>query len=275
MHPRGGDRLPAHFDERQFMTTSRITLAPARPARRVRRIALGTVAGLALAVGAPLAASAHVHVDPGTVAAGSTETLTFAFSHGCDGSPTTALVIDIPDGVGNVTPIVDGGWTIARESGADGVPTQITFTSDTPVEDGFKATVAVDVLFDESAAGSTLAFPVTQRCAEGETAWAEIAEDGQDPHDLDAPAPLVEVGAVAEGDAHGHAEASDEGAAADGSTTDGSAAAGEGEHADSEAAAAPEADPVARWLAAGGLVAGIAALVVVLLRGRSRKPGDV
>ncbi|MFB8147666.1 DUF1775 domain-containing protein [Microbacterium sp. NPDC056003] len=264
------------------MTTSRTTTAPARPARRVLRVALGTAAGLALAVGAPLAASAHVHVDPGVVAAGSTETLTFAFSHGCDGSPTTSLVIDIPDGVGNATPIVDGGWTITRESGADGVPTQITFTSDIPVEDGFKATVAMDVLFDESAAGSTLAFPVTQLCADGETAWADIADDGQDPHYLDAPAPLVEVGAVAEDDGHGHADASGEDGAADGSAGDGSAgdgsagaASGAGEHADGQATAAPAADPVARWLAAGGLVAGIAALGVVLLRGRSRTSGDV
>ena len=50
------------------------------------------------ALGAPLAASAHVHVNPGTASAGGTETLTFSFSHGCDGSPTTALAIDIPDG---------------------------------------------------------------------------------------------------------------------------------------------------------------------------------
>ncbi|MCH6232285.1 DUF1775 domain-containing protein [Microbacterium sp. CFH 31415] len=259
------------------MTTYRTLPAPAGPARRVLRIALGTAAGLALAVGVPLAASAHVHVDPGAVAAGSTETLTFAFSHGCDGSPTTALVVDIPDGVGNATPIVDGGWTITRESDADGVPSQITFASDAPVEDGFKATVAMDVLFDESAAGSTLAFPVTQVCAVGETAWTEIAEDGQDPHDLDAPAPLVEVGAVAEDDGHGHPGASDEDGTADGSAhgsaSDGSAASGEG-HADGEASAAPAADPLARWLAAGGLVAGIAALVVVLVRGRARTSGD-
>ena len=100
MHPRGGDRLPAHPTTDRFMTTSRTIPAaarPARPARRVLRVGLGTAAGLALVIGAPLAASAHVHVDPGTVAAGSTATLTFAFSHGCDGSPTTALVIDIPD----------------------------------------------------------------------------------------------------------------------------------------------------------------------------------
>jgi uncharacterized protein YcnI len=229
---------------------------------RLRRsLLIGSAAGLVLAVGVPLAASAHVHVDPGTASAGSTETLTFAFSHGCDGSPTTALVIDVPDGVGNATPVVQGGWTISREIGDDGVPTQITFTADVPVEDGLKATVALDALFDESAADTSVAFPVTQLCAEGETAWTEIAEEGQDPHDLESPAPVVEVGPVAaESDGHGDASADDDHSEHESGADDAA-----------DASSSDSADPVARWLAAGGLAAGIAALVVVLVRGRSRK----
>ena len=216
------------------------------PLSRSRRIAIGATAGLALALGAPLAASAHVHVNPGTASAGGTETLAFSFSHGCDGSPTTTVAIDIPEGVGNVTPAVQGGWSITRELG-------------TPVEDGLKATVSMDVLFTEDAAGTTLAFPVTQTCAEGETAWTQIAEDGEDPHDLDAPAPLVEVGAVADDTGHDAAasteHAGDEDATAAAETPD---------------AASVSSDPVARWLAAGGLAAGLAALAIVLVRGRRK-----
>ena len=230
------------------------------PLSRSRRIAIGATAGLALALGAPLAASAHVHVNPGTASAGGTETLAFSFSHGCDGSPTTTLAIDIPEGVGNVTPAVQGGWSITRELGADGVPTRVVYTADTPVEDGLKATVSMDVLFTEDAAGTTLAFPVTQTCAEGETAWTQIAEEGEDPHDLDAPAPLVEVGAVADDTGHDAAASTehtgDEDATATAETAD--------------AASVSSADPVARWLAAGGLAAGLAALVIVLVRGRRK-----
>lgn len=230
-----------------------------RPSR-TRRAVIGVTAGLALAIGAPLAASAHVHVTPETASAGGTETLTFSFSHGCDGSPTTALAIDIPEGVGNATPVVQGGWTITRELGSTGVPTRVVYTADAPVEDGLKAAVSMDVLFTEGTTDTTLAFPVTQTCAEGETAWTQIAEDGEDPHDLDAPAPLVAVGAAADdadtGHGEGSAHASEDAAAAD---------AGAG-----DAASASAADPVARWLAAGGLAAGIAALVVVLVRGRRR-----
>ncbi|WP_342000638.1 YcnI family protein [Microbacterium sp. LWH7-1.2] len=229
---------------------------------RTRRVVIGVTAGLALAIGAPLAASAHVHVTPETASAGGTQTLTFSFSHGCDGSPTTALAVDIPEGVGNATPVVQGGWTITRELGPDGVPTRVVYTSDTPVEDHLKAAVSMDVLFTEGTADSTLAFPVTQTCAEGETAWTQVAEDGEDPHDLDAPAPLVAVGAMVHeadaghGGADGSGHASDDAAAAD---------------ADAEAAASVSSgDPVARWLAAGGLAAGIAALVVVLVRGRRK-----
>ncbi|KQP69039.1 nuclear export factor GLE1 [Microbacterium sp. Leaf288] len=227
---------------------------------RTRRVVIGVTAGLALAIGAPLAASAHVHVTPETAAAGGTETLTFSFSHGCDGSPTTALAVDIPAGVGNATPVVQGGWTITRELGTDGVPTRVVYTADTPVEDGFAAAVSMDVLFTEGTAGTALAFPVTQTCAAGETAWTQIAEDGEDPHDLDAPAPLVAVGAAADDADAGHADADGSGHASDDAAA-----------ADAEAAASvASADPVARWLAAGGLAAGIAALVVVLVRGRRR-----
>jgi uncharacterized protein YcnI len=236
-----------------------MTDTTSRPSR-TRRAVIGVTAGLALAIGAPLAASAHVHVTPESASAGGTETLTFSFSHGCDGSPTTALAIDIPEGVGNATPVVQGGWTITRELGSGGVPTRVVYTADAPVENGLKADVSMDVLFDESAADTTIAFPVTQTCVEGETAWTQIAEDGEDPHDLDAPAPLVVVGAVADipdaGHGEGSAHASEDAAAAD---------AGAG-----DAASVSSADPVARWLAAGGLAAGIAALVVVLARGRRK-----
>jgi len=224
--------------------------------RSPKLIIAGVAAGALLAVAAPLAASAHVHVDPGTVSAGATETLTFAFSHGCDDSPTTALTVSIPEGVGNVTPIVQGGWTITRDLGANGVPTSVTYTADGPVESGLKATVSMDVLIDTSAANSTLAFPVVQECVTGATEWTETAAEGVDPETLDAPAPLVEVGdAVEDGDehgGHGEAEASTTGHEAQASGADG-------------------VDPVARWIAGGALVAGVAALVVSVTRGRGRR----
>lgn len=224
------------------------TTAPTPPRRRLApgRLTAGLVAGVALAVAAPLAAAAHVHVSPGESPAGTSTRLDFTFSHGCDGSPTTALRFDLPAGIDAVTPVLDGAWTIAREVGADGIATRLVYAAVQPVEDGVSATVSMDVVFASTAADTDVAFPVVQECAAGETAWAEVPEAGQDPHELDAPAPVVAVGPVAADDGHGHGEGS---AAHD---------------------AAPAADPVARWLSGGALVAALAALGVAIL-GRRRR----
>lgn len=225
------------------------------PRRRARLTAGGLALGAALVIAAPLAASAHVHVTPEDAAANASSRLTFSFSHGCDGAPTTALVFTVPEGVDGVTPVFDAAWKIERTLGDDGIPTQITYTAAAPVEDGLSASVAMDVIFNASTADTTVAFPVLQQCATGETDWAEVAEDGTDPHDLEAPAPLVAVGAAADAgaDGHGHADSDDHAAAAD-------------DHAAADSAAG--SDPVARWLAGGALAAGVAALAVALLRRR-------
>lgn len=228
-----------------------------RPLPRRTRLALGVAAGAALAIAIPAAASAHIHVTPEDASAGSTSTLAFSFSHGCEDSPTTALVFDIPDGVGNVSPVVQGGWSIERETAPDGTPSRVTFTSDAPIESGLKASVSMDMLFDSSTAGTPIAFPVTQQCLVGTHAWTHIATDGEDASGLDSPAPVVSVGAVAVATGHGHAESH--------STAD---AAGE---AHAEAPASATTDVVARWLAGGALLAGFAALVVSVLRRRTTR----
>ena len=228
------------------------------PIRRRARLGLGIAAGAALVVALPLAASAHVHVTPEDAAANGSTRLDFSFSHGCDGSPTTALVIGIPDGAQGATPIVDGAWTVSREVGDAGVPTSITYTAVSPIDDAFAASVAMNVIFPGSAEGESFAFPVTQQCETGEAAWIEVAEEGKDPHDLEYPAPLVAVGAATDGDAHGghagHGDSADDAASDD--TAD-------------AAAAEPASDPLPVWLSAGALVVAAAALVLTIARRRA------
>ncbi|WP_137846356.1 YcnI family protein [Microbacterium sp. 2FI] len=217
------------------------------PARAGRTLALGTAAGIALAVGVPLAASAHVTVTPDAAEAGAYSVLTFAFSHGCETSPTTALTIGIPDGVDSLAPQIEPGWSIESVGADEGIPTQVVYTADAPVESGLRATVTLQVKFAEDAAGETLAFPVLQTCTEGETDWSELAEAGADPHDLEAPAPVVTVGEIA-ADAHG-----------DDGGHENSAAAGDAAGSEGEAAS-----PLPVILGTGGLVLGAAALVVAI-----------
>ncbi len=229
--------------------------------RRSARVLAGVIAGTALVLAAPLAASAHVHVTPEESAAGTTTRLGFSFSHGCDDSPTTSVTFAIPEGIDGVTPVLDGAWNITRELGADGIPTQITYTAVTPVESGTAATLSLDVIFASSAASTSVAFPVLQKCVTGETDWSEVAAEGQTEDDLEAPAPVVAVGAVTADTGHGHDDADAEG--------EGDADHAEsGDHADGATASA--ADPVARWLSGGALVASLAALGVAIF-GRRRK----
>jgi len=230
----------------------------ARPrAGRLSLPLVGAAAGIALAVATPLAASAHVTVTPDSATAGGSGVLTFAFSHGCEGSPTTALRIELPDGITSVTPTIAPGWTIDVERGGtahDGLVERVTYTADSPVPSGYRAALELSVGFGEDTAGETLAFPVTQVCEQGEVAWAEVAEDGVDPHSLDAPAPVVAVASAA--------AAADESAA-------GHAGHGSGPTAGDEtdaAAAAPAPTSVAPVVfGAAGLGAGVAALAVSLV----------
>ncbi|KHK99022.1 hypothetical protein LK09_06810 [Microbacterium mangrovi] len=229
--------------------------SPSR-ARRTLLAAAGVTAGCALALAVPLAASAHVEVSPATAPAGGTTRLTFQFHHGCDGSPTTALAIRIPAGVASTMPVYDGGWTIHRTDGADGLPTQVTFVARQPIPTDTSAAVSLDVLFSSSAAGKQISFPVVQTCEKGSTSWTQIPKTGQDPESLDTPAPTLAVGAKGVGDEDdvAHSSASPSASAEPQQTT--------------SSRSDDQPDPVARWLAAGGLVAGIAALVVSVVRRR-------
>ncbi|WP_396668581.1 DUF1775 domain-containing protein [Microbacterium sp. R86528] len=242
------------------------------PARRRTLTLAGVATGIALVVATPLMASAHVHVDPGEVAAGSSQTLTFSSSHGCDGSPTTAFVVDIPEGVTSVAPVIDGAYSISRVLGSDGIATQVTYTALAPIEDGLKATMSMAVLFEEATANTDIAFPVTQLCEEGENAWIEVAEDGADSHDLDSPAPVVSVGELAQESSHDHDDAADQESAEGAEHTDDE----HSDHADAKDAST-ETEPgsslaiAALWLGIGGLAAGLAGLIVAIVRTRPSK----
>ena len=226
------------------------TPAPTRSARRRfgARAAAAVLASAALVVAAPLAAQAHVTATPDAANAGGYGTLTFAFSHGCDGSPTKSLAITIPEGLDSVTPTIAAGWDIAVErDGENGPVSLVTYTAQEPIADGLRAALVLGVKYSESAAGETLAFPVDQVCQVGNTNWAEIADAGVDPHSLDAPAPTVTVGAAAE-DEHGSGHS-------------------DTEHASDTEAAGDSSDVSALPIVLGGagLVLGAGALVVALL----------
>lgn len=219
--------------------------------RSTTTITAGLIGGALIAIAAPLAASAHVGVTPDELDQGGHGVLTFAFTHGCETSPTTSLRITMPEGLASVSPTADGDWTVDVERGDDGLVSAVTYTAVTPVPIDLRGAVSMSVGLDEDTP-DTLVFPVVQNCVIGSTEWTQVAADGEDPHSLDAPAPVVTV-APQQGDAH-------EGMA------HGAEAAPE---ADAEASA-PSSDPLATVLGGAGLAAGIAALVMSVLAYRRR-----
>ena len=232
--------------------------------------AAGATAGL-LAVGAG-AASAHVNVTPEDNAAGGSSVLTFSFAHGCEGSPTSKIAISLPDQLVDATPTVHPGWDVEKVSETLDAPktlasgatvtervSQIVYTAKEPVADGLRDTLQLQVLLPESA-GETLAFPVLQTCEKGETNWAEVPAQGQDPHDLKSPAPSFVIGEASTESHGGHDGGASDGAqAADASGTEASDAGGSG-----------TAAAVAGWAGLGAGLLGLAAGVTALARTRKK-----
>lgn len=218
-----------------------------------RNVTAGIVGGAILALAIPAMASAHVSVSPDELAAGDHGVLTFSFAHGCENSPTTSLRVTMPEGLASVAPTMDSDWTIDIEKGEDGLVSAVTYTAVAPVPNELRGAVSMSVGLDESTPDS-LAFPVIQTCVEGSTEWTQLAENGEDPHSLDAPAPVVEV-VAASADGHGEHDSAEK----DADTSDADAVDESG-----------SSDGLGTALGAGGLIAGIAALVVSVLAYRRK-----
>lgn len=232
---------------------------------------LAGAAVLPLAAGALLLgaapASAHVTLTPTSTAAGASSVLSFSVGHGCAGSPTTRIAIQVPEEITSVTPTRNPLWDVdvemekLDEPVADSHGNEVTervsevvYTAKTPLPDGERDTFDLSLTLPD-AEGETLAFPTVQNCTKGQTAWTEVAADGQDGHDLESPAPLVTItGSEDDGHGHGTSETSGDSGAADSADS-----ADAGDSGDS----AGEADESegGNGLAVAGLVAGILGLL--------------
>ncbi|MFF2274111.1 YcnI family protein [Agromyces sp. NPDC058136] len=242
-----------------------------RPAL-VTAAALG--AGALLALGAPLAASAHVGVESTSTAAGAYTVLGFGIPHGCGESPTTKLTFTIPEGIDRVTPTVNPGWTIEKvietlpepktdSHGANVVErvSQVVYTAVTPLPSDLRDVIELSLQLPADAEGETLEFPVLQECAEGSTDWSAPVVEGEE--EPEHPAPSITVTAAEPDGHHGGVVSASEHGDADASA------------ASSDAAAASADDEVARALGITGIVVGVAGLglglAVALGARRSRK----
>lgn len=92
----------------------------------IRTAAAAAVAAAALVLGPVATASAHVSASTSSAVAGSSTIITLSVPHGCEGSATTKVAIQIPEGINAVTPTRNAFYTLAK------VPQKL----DTPITDG-------------------------------------------------------------------------------------------------------------------------------------------
>lgn len=156
------------------------------------------VAVLLLAGAIVPAASAHISPSPSSAPAGQTTIVGFTIGHGCDGSPTRSVSIQIPAGVTSAKPKPKPGWRVTIQRGKLPVPVRDT--------DGNKITTGVrsvtwsggglpDSLFDTfelrlampNTPGKTVYFPLVQRCSRGLYRWIKIPVAGKAEPDTPAP----------------------------------------------------------------------------------------
>ena len=237
--------------------------------RTAARLLAVTAAASLATLGLAGPAGAHVTVSPEGTAAGSFTVVTMSVPHGCDGSPTTKVAIQIPEDILAVTPTRNTYYDVAKkieklpEPVTDAHGNEVTervgsvvYTAKTPLPEGQRDAFELSLQLPEKA-GETLAFPAIQTCAKGETAWTEIPTGDQDPEELEHPAPSFEITEAAE---EGHAAAS----ATSGDAEEGAEASGVEAEDDSDSG--NTMGIIALVLGALGLAAGGAALVQVRRR---------
>lgn len=163
-----------------------------------RPLARAGAAVLALACTlAPIAAQAHaVLVNPGA-AAGSFYKAVIAIEHGCSGSATTEVVVQIPAGVSGVKPMPKPGWNIAIERAPLVQPrvmhgrtvtdevARVRFYGGKLPSDFYDEFTVVATLPEDSA---PLYWKVSQVCEQGRVDWDEVPAAGQSAADLKRPA---------------------------------------------------------------------------------------
>ncbi|WP_375383947.1 YcnI family protein [uncultured Microbacterium sp.] len=165
---------------------------------------------VALTFAGATAASAHVTISPNTDEAGAYAILTLSVPHGCDGSPTTSVSIQIPQEINAVTPTRNSFYSVEKVKETLATPltdshgnqvtervAQIVYTAMTPLPADQRDAFELSVQLPEDAAGTTLYFPTVQTCEQGETSWVQIPADGQAEDDLEHPSPAVAVVAAA------------------------------------------------------------------------------
>jgi len=189
--------------------------------RTLARLGAPLGAATLLTLGLAGSASAHVTITPSDTGAGAYTILTISNGHGCEGSPTTEITISMPEQINAITPTrnplyevtkkmvtLDEPLTDAHGNTVTERVESVVYTATTALPDGYRDAFELSLQLPETP-GETLVFPVIQSCEEGENAWVEVPTEGQDPEELERPAPSVTISEATGEGHHGEAAATD------------------------------------------------------------------
>jgi uncharacterized protein YcnI len=154
-------------------------------------------------------ATAHVVLESKEAPAASTYKAVLQVGHGCEGSPTTSIRVQIPEGVIAVKPMPKPGWELTTKQGeyaqaydyfgeklTEGVK-EVAWTGGNLPDEWYDEFV-LRVRLPDAAPGTVVRFPVVQECVEGVHRWIEVPAEGQDPDSLEEPVPFLTLTEKAE-----------------------------------------------------------------------------
>jgi uncharacterized protein YcnI len=166
----------------------------------MRTIKLALCGAMLFAVQTP--AHAHVTLEQTKATTGSSYKAVLRVPHGCNGSPTVAIRVRIPDGMIAVKPMPKPGWTLTTE--VEPYPQPVRYFEQALTEGvreiAWTGGKLPDSWYDEfvfrgqlpgGAAGTTIYFPVVQECETGVHRWIEMPAAGKSAEDYREPAPGV------------------------------------------------------------------------------------
>ncbi len=170
-----------------------------------KKIRFACVLGLAL-MGGMQSAFAHVVLAEPKAIAGTYYKATLRVGHGCNGSSTNGLVVQVPAGFQGAKPQPKFGWTLATRKAKLAIPYNShgkTVTDDvvelrwTAVS---KEAALPDEQFDEFAfmgrlpdGAGPMWVKILQTCESGQNDWSEIPVNGTSTRGMKLPAALLDV----------------------------------------------------------------------------------
>jgi uncharacterized protein YcnI len=151
-------------------------------------------------------AAAHVLLEGKQAAIGSNYHAVFVVPHGCKGSATTRLRVQIPEGVIATEAKPVSGWNVETVKGkyaseydyrgakaSEGIK-EVAWSGGKLADKVRGEFVIETYLTDGLKPNTTLYFPVVQECEEGVSRWIEIPPDGAThSHEGKWPAPGVKL----------------------------------------------------------------------------------